>query len=440
MTIIILLASVTLAAGRLSHLPFLDPAARAGFVVPAPVALVSDQAQIGDAISFLENRIRSDREDSLAYNKLGGYYLQELRETGALQYLDLLSRAARASLASVPVVRNMDGLSLLELSEFSTHDFRAARDHAIELSRLDPSKEYPYEMLFDSDIELGAYDDANVAFKQMLKHSHGASLNTETRYARLATLDGDTLAASRHLSTAIALGLHLSAPPREIIAWSYWQLGETAFNRGEYQDAETYYRDALVSFPGYFRALASLGRVRAAQGDLQDAVVQYKAAIDVLPDPTYVAALGDLYKLRGKDDEAASQYALVEVIGHLSVLAGVLYNRPLALFYADHDMKPQQAYRSAKREYALRRDIYGADAVAWTALKDGKLTAARIAIKEAMRLGTVDSKLLYHAGMIARASGDNTLARVLLRRALDLSPVFDPLQAPRAQKALSALR
>jgi len=84
----------------------------------------------------------------------------------------------------------------------------------------------------------------------------------------------------------------------------------------------------------------------------------------------------------------------------------------------------------------VRRDIYGADAVAWTALKAGKLAEAQAAIKEALRLGTQDAKLFYHAGMIARAAGNRASARAYLQQALRLNPQFDPLQALIAKKAL----
>ncbi|HEX8180064.1 MAG TPA: tetratricopeptide repeat protein, partial [Pyrinomonadaceae bacterium] len=146
---------------------------------------------------------------------------------------------------------------------------------------------------------------------------------------------------------------------------------------------------------------------------------------------------GDLYKLAGREREAAAQYALVEQIARLSTLNGQLYNRQLALFYADHDLKPAEAYALATREYAARHDIYGADAVAWTALKAGQLAAAQAAIKEALKLGTRDAKLLYHAGLIARAAGDKTGAADYLKRALALNPQFDPLQASFAQRALT---
>ncbi len=223
------------------------------------------------------------------------------------------------------------------------------------------------------------------------------------------------------------------------MAWIRWQLGEVAFSPGDYPKAERHYRDALITFPNYYRALASLGRVLAARGDLPGAIEQYERVIRILPDPTSVAALGDLYTLSGRDKEATAQYELVEHIARLSAINGVMYNRQLALFYADHDLKAADAYANAGKEYAVRRDIYGADAVAWTALKAGKLDEADAMIKAALRLGTRDAKLFYHAGMIALASGDSSAARDYLKRAIKLNPEFDPLQAANARKALDSL-
>lgn len=388
----------------------------------------------------LENIVRRDPEDALAYNKLAVYYHHLLRETGALQYLDLGSRAAHASLASVPALRNTGGLSALILVEFSSHDFSKARDHARELARIIPSRAYPYEMLGDALTELGDYGQALVAYDQMKRHTVGIDENVESRMARFAMLRGDNVAARQHFYNALQLQLAIFQPSRELIAWYYWQLGETAFATGDYGVAETQYQSALSVFPGYYRALASLGRVLAARGDFPGAIEQYRAAINILPDPTFVAALGDLYKFSGRENDAQAQYRLVEVIGHLSALAGVLYNRPLALFYADHDVKARTAYASAKREYTVRRDIYGADAVAWTALKVGKIPEAQVAIQTALRLGTQDARLFYHAGLIAKASDHQELARTYLQRALTLNPEFDPLQTIKAREALQGLQ
>ena len=159
--------------------------------------------------------------------------------------------------------------------------------------------------------------------------------------------------------------------------------------------------------------------------------------VQSLPDLSFVAALGDLYHLVGREQDAAAQYALVERIAQLETVNGSLYNRQLSLFYADHDHKPEEAYANAVKEYAVRRDIYGADAVAWTALKANKIAEAKSAIKEALRLGTQDARILYHAGMIAAAAGERVRAREYLTQALTLNPGFDPLQASIARKALA---
>jgi tetratricopeptide (TPR) repeat protein len=156
----------------------------------------------------------------------------------------------------------------------------------------------------------------------------------------------------------------------------------------------------------------------------------------MVPDPTFVAALGDLYKITGRDSDAAQQYSLVQQIGHLSRSNGVIYNRQMALFLADHNLNQEEAYRDARQEFEVRKDVYGADALAWAALKAGKLDEAQAAIKDALKLGTRDARILYHAGMIAQAAGNATAARDYLRRALEISPKFDPLQATAAVKAL----
>ncbi len=406
--------------------------------VPHAAPIAADDHATDRVIRFLEDRIRSDPEDFRALNKLAGHYLQRLRETGNTEYLSLTFRAARRSLDVIPAELNLGGLTALAQAEYAAHNFVAARDHALRLTELDRGKSYPYEILGDALLELGEYEGAAEAFRQMAARSGG--FGTQTRLARLASLRGEVDAAQSYFLRALAFALDSQAPSREALAWSRWQVGETAFATGDYEAAERHYREALTTFPDYYNARASLGRARAARGDVVGAIAHYEDVVLRLPDPTFVAALGDLYALAGRPGNAATQYALVEHIARLSALNGTLYNRQLALFYADHDMNAEAAYSNALAEYQVRRDIYGADAVAWTAFKAGKLAEAQTAMQEALRLGTRDARLFYHAGMIARAAGDEALAIDYLGRALALNPRFDPLHAPIARGTLEALR
>ena len=435
--VLMLLAALVLSSCSTSP-PTMAPESRALYL---PIQPLLENSAAHDTIRFLEDRIKRDPDDFMAHNKLASEYLQQLRETGDINYLNLAARAAHASLETLPPEQNKGGLIALTQVAYSSHDFVGARDHAQRLAELEPNKSYPFQFLGDALLELGQYEEAKAAFRKMeeLGSLHGlARVSMEQRFARLALLYGDHSGAMRHFSEA--LQQTSSAPPlRETMAWCQWQLGETAFAAGDYPSAEKYYRDSLVTFPNYFRSLAALGRVRFARGDQAGAINLYEKVVQILPDPSFVATLGDLYQLAGRTQDAENQYALVEQIGRLAALSGTLYNRQLALFYADHGLKPEAAYLDASTEYGTRRDIYGADAVAWTALQAGKINEAQSAIKEALKLGTKDAKLFYHAGMIARAAGDRAEAQRLLKAALALNPAFDPLQAEHARSALRAL-
>ncbi len=395
-----------------------------------------------EVIRFLEDRIKRDPYDFIAHNKLAAEYLQLLRETGDVTYLGLARRSAAASLDALPAEHNKGGLVALIQVQFSSHEFASVYDNSLRLIEMEPNRGYPFQFLGDSLLELGRYDEAKAAFLQFEKYGgmqERTRVAIEQRLARLALLNGDNASAKRHFSAAIKIASSAPEPHRETVAWCQWQLGETAFASGDFAAAEKLYRDSLVTFPDYFRSLASLGRVRAAQGELAEAIAFYEQAVDLLPDPYFVAALGDLYHMAGRQQDAERQYALVENIGRLSTLSGSLYNRQLALFYADHDLKTDEAYQIALAEHEVRRDIYGADALAWTALKAGKTAEAQAAITEALKLGTKDARLYFHAGMIENAAGNRSEAKRLLSLSLKTNPGFDPLQAIKAKAVLEAL-
>ena len=388
------------------------------------------------SIRYLEAQIRRNPDDFIAHNKLASYYLQRARETGEANYIDLAGRAAQSSLDILPAEINTEGLAALIRFENATHDFTRARDHARELVTLKPDKSESFALLGDALLELGDYTEAARAYARMEQLSDDGDTTAVTRLARQSFLRGDIDAAREYLSTAVKRLTRNPSSLPETLAWSHWQLGELSFGTGDNAAAERQYREALAVFPDYFQATAALARARAAQGDLPAAISFYEQATRRFPDPNAVAGLGDLYQLTGREREAQTQYNLVEQIARLSQANNQLYNRQLALFYADHDLKPDEAYGLAAREYEARQDIYGADALAWTALKAGKLPEAQTAIKQALRLGTQDARLFYHAGMIALRAGDKDAGHASLTRALKLNPHFDARQSSIAQQAL----
>jgi tetratricopeptide (TPR) repeat protein len=258
------------------------------------------------------------------------------------------------------------------------------------------------------------------------------------RLSMLKFLKGDPAGAILEMRRAVETGLE-GNQPKENVAWARFKLGATLFQTGDLTGAAQAHEQALSTFPGYHRALAGLAQVRAAQGRYPEAIDGYRKAIGVIPLPEYAAALGDVYTKMGQADEARKQYALVEYIGRLNALNQVLYNRELALFYLNHDLKPGEALDLARKELEVRRDLYTSDVLAWALYKNGRAREALTPMTDALRLGTKDARLLFHAGMIHQALDDREPARRALQEALRLNPHFDLLQAEVAARALKEI-
>src|SRR5262245_55399793 len=122
---VIRLSGFALAAIFFPACNFSSPPPPAPPPVPAAAPLPADAGSDEGAIRFLEERVKGDPLDFVAYNQLAGRYLQRQRETGSVTYLDLAMRAARASLAAIPAEQNIGGLSALAYSEYASHDFTA---------------------------------------------------------------------------------------------------------------------------------------------------------------------------------------------------------------------------------------------------------------------------------------------------------------------------
>lgn len=401
-------------------------------LVPAPAGAGATD----ELIRFHQARVAADPDDALGYNRLSTAYIQKARETGDVTYYGLAEKAVVRSLELVPRgAPAASATTTLAAIHLARHEFKSAlqlAQRAIELGAPDPA---PHAIAGDAYVELGEYAEARRAYAR-LEGTAGARA-PHARLAYLRFLHGDADGAIADMRRALAATSGSAGEPR---AWTEAQLGDLLFQRGRLGEAEGAYDSALATYPGYHRALAGLGRVRAAQGRDAEAVEQYRRAVAIIPLPEYAAALGDVYTRLGRADAARKQYALVEYIGRLNALNRVIHNRELALFYADRGTNATEAVDLARRELDARRDVYTYDVLAWTLFKSGRLTEARDAAREAVRLGTPDPRLLFHAGMIHQALGDTTEARRYLEQALALNPQFHPLQADVAARALRRLR
>jgi tetratricopeptide (TPR) repeat protein len=385
-------------------------------------------------ITYYQRLLQRNPVNSRAYFGLGDALIRKARETGDPSYFNRAEEALKKSLELNP--NNAGAMRHLAYVFYSRHEFEPAAVHAGKAIDMDSTDGDSYGILGDALMETGEYKKAENAYQKMMQLEE--SLYSYARRAGLRSVRGDSDGAMADLERAVAAG-KAAKQPAESIAWAEWQLGNDHFTLGKLETAEAFYRQSLATYPNYYRALAGMAQVRASQKRYDDAIDLYRKAIAILPMPEYIAALGDVYSKIGKSDEARKQYELVEYIGQLSALNKALYNRELAYFYADHDIKLEQGLELAQRELDYRRDIYAYDVVAWNLFKNGKAEEAREAVSQALKLGTQDAKLHYHAGMIYQRLGEKEKAREHLRRALSINPHFHIFFADNATRALEEL-
>ena len=397
-----------------------------------PVA--AQRATTDNHIAYYQQLLQRNPQNPRAYFGLGDALIRKARETGDPSYFGRAEEALKKSLEINP--DNAGAMRHLAYVFYSRHEFESAAVHARKAIDMDATDGDSYGILGDALMETGEYEKAGDAYEKMMQREE--SLYSYSRRAGLKSVRGDSAGAIADLQSAIAAG-KAAKQPAESVAWTEWQLGSDHFALGKLDKAETFYRQSLETYPNYYRALAGLGQVRVAQKRYDEAIDSYHKAIAILPMPEYVAALGDIYRKTGMSDEARKQYELVEYIGKLSALNKVLYNRELAYFYADHDIKLKEGLELAQRELDYRRDIYAYDVLAWNLYKNGQAEKAGQVISEALKLDTKDAKLFYHAGMIYRQLGNKQKAREYLNRALEINPQFHIFFAENAARALKEL-
>ena len=416
-----------------SYLPAIILSALFSFVFLTDQVLAQSN-RTDSQIGYYQQMLKRDPHNAKAFYGLGDALIRKARETGDPDYFNRAEEALKKSLEIAP--KNAGAMRHLAYVFYSRHEFEAAANHARKAVEMDANDGDSYGILGDALLEVGKYDEARDAYQKMMQLED--SLYSRSRLAGLKSIYGDSTGSAADLEKAIAAG-QATKQPAESIAWAQWQLGTDYLTLGDLAKAEAYYRQSLQSYPNYYRAQAGMAQVRGAQKRYDEAIDHYQKAIAVLPMPDYVAALGDLYGKIGKPALARQQYELVEYIGRLNAINQVLYNRELAYFYADHDIKLSESLELARRELDYRKDIYAYDLLAWSLYKNDKAEEARDAIKEALNLDTQDAKLFFHAGMIYHRLGDNEKAREFLSRAMATNPQFHILHAETAALTLKQL-
>jgi tetratricopeptide (TPR) repeat protein len=383
-------------------------------------------ASTASLVAGLQSRLRSNPKDQHSYTLLGLAYQQRARETGDPSWYSRSEGVLRRALAlDSKDYLAVSGLGSLALSRHRFRDALALGERAREL---DPYSARSFGVIGDALVELGRYHEAFHAFDTMNRLRPSLSSYARVSYGR--ELIGRTAAAIK----AMKLAVDAASGAAEPTAWTHIQLGKLYFGHGRFAEAEREYRLALRIFPGYPYGLDALAQAVAARGDYRSALALERRAVDAIPLPQYVAALGDLYRVTGRPALARRRYALIGAIARLLRANGVKTELEIALFQVDHGIALRHALQRARLARAERPSIDADDVLAWALARNGRCTEALPHSRAALRLGTQDALKFFHRGMIERCLGRTAEARAWFRRALGLNPHFSLLWSPVAKR------
>ena len=386
-------------------------------------------------IAFYESRAARDPQGAIDRARLATLYVQRARETGDDGDYRRAESLARAAL-SLRSARNEQAFATLAATLLAQHRFVEARDVARALVARSPEVPAFQALLGETCLEVGDHDGARAAFDAIPRARRGDPA-VAPRLARWAEIRGDTATALVLLRGAVALADSTPELPREQRAWFHLRMADLDLRQRRQRRAERELRAGLAANPGDHRLLAALARVAAARGAWRDAVRHGERAIATALDPATLGVLAHAYAALG-DTARAAEYDRAMAAAAGQQPGG--HHRAWSLYLLDRGRRVPEVLAAAEAELAAgRRDVYGYDLLAWALHAAGRPEEARRAMAEALAQGTQDATLLYHAGMIARRAGARGTAAAYLRRALAVSPVFDPAGAPAARAALDSL-
>lgn len=396
-------------------------------------AAALDRRSRDDQLRVWSTALRTDPGSALALAQLAALNVQKARETGSESYYPVAEAMARRSL-ELRTHRNAKTFVVLASSLLAQHRFAEARTAAAAALELEPETPQYRALLAEIDMELGDYAAAARGFTGLDRYR--AHLSVGPRLARWDEVNGRVASARATLQALVAAAERRPELPREQLAWFHFRLGDHYRRHGSPRRARASYESALAVNPGDYRAHKGLAELELAHDRRGPALFHARVAVQRSRTPETLLTLASA--LRETRDTIAATAVEAEVETAIGSEGGS-FERAWHAYRLDRTAPAAELVELLEREARERGDVQGYDLLAWAYHKAGRSPQARAASAKALRSGTSDATVWYHAGIISHAAGDIQRARTYLREALRLNPRFHPHHAPHARAVLRSM-
>lgn len=399
----------------------------------ASAPIWDDYRRRNATVAFYEAQARRDPADQITLRMLAAEYLQRFRESGDLNDV---TRALAAATRSARLQRqgNVAALGVIASCELAFHRFGtalAAERAAVEATPFDDNARAQTASIL---MELGRYEEAaQIVTHPKERESNPTWMSIRARYDELT---GNLSDARVQMAEATALIDRMLSVPAYTRSWYHQRNGQLAFEDGDDALARAELDEALRIFPDNAQSLLLQAKLYRARREWRRALAAARRSAELYPLPQALGYEADAQRALGDVTGARQTDALIVAEQRLFNAQGI-NDRLLAMYYAEHREHLSDALRAARSDLAKRGDeIYADDTMAWVLAALQRWDEARHYAQRAMRYGTQDAELRYHAGIIALHTGHPEEARRRLAAALAIDPHFHPFYADDARARL----
>jgi len=373
----------------------------------APYRFRIDAKPEADDVDALESRVARSPE-GLDLAALAQASLKRARRTGQSRWIDQAEAAARRSLETLPVSNPGALLALAQAAQMK-HDFAESIALCDQVLRDRPRDARALALKATAQLGLGDVPGALRSADALVDRSP-VSEHLALRAVVLAA-GGREREAIHDFRKAAALEEPGDA---EGSAWLRAMWARLALQRGRTDDAESLLREALRIHPWSSPALGLQGELQLDRGRLDDADRAFRDAFQISGDPAFLVRRAEVRRRKGESPSElldAAEKALRASPGHRAQLARLLLDR-----------NSPEALPLIEAEAKLRRNVETLDTLARALVAAGRLSEARVAVREAIRTGALDARLHELAADIESRLGCPSRARMHLDAAREIRP------------------
>ncbi len=355
-------------------------------------------------ISAAQNRIRTNSQSWQSYNDLAVALCRKARDTEDVELYAAADAALQRSFQLSP--GNYDAQKLQVATLLGKHKFDEALKLATQLNHKVPDDIGGWALLVDANIALGNYPEAEHDAQMILDLRPGSALGF-LKAANLRELFGDPEGAIEFYSET---NRRTSGNDADEHAWLLTQIARLELLSGNRKRTEELLAQALKLFPNSQLALATLAKLRAAEGKNADASAILEKRYRSVPSSQNLYDWAESLEKSGGNEAAATAFRDFEAKARTESSKSYNANRQLVFFYTDHKNDGAKALALATEEVKIRHDSATLDAYAWALYANGKYSEAKTQMDRALAVGVRDPVYYCHAVRIAAKANDTTSA------------------------------